>query len=79
MNKFDSDLLRENFCDDECWELRFTAADYMDELETWIRIAHHFGYMSGVIDSEDYDHDANEMEKEAWKEFQEWESSNGTD
>lgn len=31
-----------------------------------IRQAHEFGYMNGVGDSEDYDHDSREMERESW-------------
>ena len=38
-------------------------------LEGVVRDAHYEGYMAGVGDSEDYDHDAIVMEKEAWKEY----------
>lgn len=46
------------------------AADEIERLEnditTFIREAHYAGYMAGVEDSEDYDHDPTEMEKIAF-------------
>jgi hypothetical protein len=41
----------------------------LEKLEGELRNAHFEGYMAGVGDSEDYDHDAIVMEKEAWKEY----------
>jgi hypothetical protein len=40
-----------------------------DEAERLIRQAHYEGYMSGVGDSEDYDHDSKEYEELAWDDF----------
>jgi hypothetical protein len=58
-------------------ELRNSLADALDftevqqarikQLEVEVRNAHFDGYMAGVGDSEDYDHDARVMEKIAWK------------
>ena len=39
------------------------------ELGAELREAHHWGYMAGVGDSEDYDHDPSVMEKEAWADY----------
>lgn len=41
------------------------------QIEERVRAAHLEGYMAGVGDSEDYDHDAREMEKQAWNDFYE--------
>ena len=43
----------------------------VEELEGVVRDAHYEGYMAGVGDSEDYDHDPTVMEKEAWAEYEE--------
>jgi hypothetical protein len=40
-------------------------------VEDEVRDAHYEGYMAGVGDSEDYDHDPTVMEKEAWAEYEE--------
>ena len=48
------------------------ALEYHDEikrLKAELREAHYNGYMAGMGDSEDYDHDPVVMEKEAWKEY----------
>jgi chromosome segregation ATPase len=39
------------------------------QLEAELREAHHWGYMAGVGDSEDYDHNPAVMEKEAWADY----------
>ena len=43
--------------------------DRIAELEGDLRVAHFEGYMAGVGDSEDYDHDATVMEKYAWDDY----------
>ena len=43
----------------------------VEALEGVVRDAHYEGYMAGVGDSEDYDHDPTVMEKEAWAEYEE--------
>lgn len=45
------------------------AADEIKRLKAELREAHYNGYMAGMGDSEDYDHDPVVMEKEAWKEY----------
>jgi len=42
----------------------------LDELKDAARDAHYEGYMAGVGDSEDYDHDPTVMEKEAWADYE---------
>ena len=45
----------------------------VEALEGVVRDAHYEGYMAGVGDSEDYDHDPTVMEKDAWAEYEETE------
>lgn len=51
----------------DAWALNDEAADEIERLTDEVRSAHFDGYMAGVGDSEDYDHDPVKMELEAWK------------
>jgi len=65
--KYHDDLMHD-------WKVLDVAKDErIAELEAEVRAAHYEGYMAGVGDSEDYDHDPTVMEKEAWAEYEETE------